>query len=247
MRQDRRLSIVDVSWWESRGNDRRSRSHAGEGRKACDADREGTVRAAGDPPSCWRSDHPRAGKDPRVSEPSLEPFRFCPLCATELVAPRRPGGGAYCPAHERSWYRNSAPAVGCALIREEQALVTLRGREPEKGRLDVPGGFLEPGEHPVDGIRREAYEELGVTIANIEGPLTMATHRYGEEGDCVLALGFTARIAEGEPAPADDAADLLWVSLEALEGLDFAWEHDRTLVRTALEASPDVRKERERS
>lgn len=166
----------------------------------------------------------------------LEPFRFCPLCAAELVPPRRPGGGAYCPVHERSWYRNSSPSVGCALIRDGQALLTVRGREPEKGRYDVPGGFLEPGEHPVDGLRREAREELGVEIQEIEGPVMMATHRYGEEGDYVLALGFTARIAGGEPAPADDAAGLAWVAPEELDGLDFAWEHDRELVRAAFAA-----------
>lgn len=168
--------------------------------------------------------------------PELEPFRFCPLCATELVPPRRRGGGSYCPAHERSWYRNSSPSVGCALVRGGRALVTIRGREPEKGRYDVPGGFLEPGEHPVDGLVREAREELGVEIDEVSGPVMMATHRYGEGGDHVLALGFTARIVEGEPAPADDAAGLAWVSLEELDGLDFAWEHDRELVRAALES-----------
>lgn len=63
----------------------------------------------------------------------------------------------------------------------------------------------------------------------------MATHRYGEEGDYVLALGFMASITEGEPAPADDAADLEWISLDELNGLDFAWEHDLALVRAALE------------
>lgn len=166
----------------------------------------------------------------------LEPFRFCPLCAAELMPPRRPGGGAYCPAHERSWYRSSSPSVGCALVREGRALVTIRGIEPEKGRYDVPGGFLEPGEHPIDGLRREAREELGVEIDSVQGPVMMATHRYGENGDYVLALGFTAHIAEGEPSPADDAASLAWVSPQELDGLDFAWEHDRELVRAALGA-----------
>ena len=168
--------------------------------------------------------------------PELKPFRYCPMCATELVPPRPGENGAYCPTHERSWYRNSSPTVGCVLMREDKALVTIRGVEPERGRYDVPGGFLEPGEHPVDGLRREAREELGVEVEEVSGPLVMATHRYGEEGDYVLALGFTARIASGEPAPADDAAGIEWASLEELDGLDFAWEHDRELVRTALES-----------
>lgn len=174
-----------------------------------------------------------------MSDPSYDPlqrFSYCPLCGTELV--RSEGsGGAYCPVHDHSWYRSSSLTVGCVLLRDGRALVTVRGVEPEKGRYDVPGGFLEAGEHPVDGLRREAREELGVEVEDVEGPIQMAVHRYGQDGDYVLALGFTARISEGEPAPTDDAADLAWVSPEELEALDFAWEHDRELVRAALSAA----------
>lgn len=163
----------------------------------------------------------------------LERFSYCPMCGTELVLSKE-SSGAYCPVHERSWYRSSSPSVGCALVRDGRALVTVRGIEPEKGRYDVPGGFLEPGEHPLDGLSREAREELGVEIADIKGPIIMQTHRYGENGDYVLALGFTASIAEGEPSAADDAASVAWVALAELDGLDFAWEHDRDLVRESL-------------
>jgi ADP-ribose pyrophosphatase YjhB (NUDIX family) len=168
------------------------------------------------------------------SDTALQRFSYCPLCGTEL-AHSPESGGAYCPVHDHSWYRSSSLTVGCVLVRDGKALVTVRGIEPEKGRYDVPGGFLEAGEHPVDGLRREAREELGVEIDGAEGPVQMAVHRYGENGDYVLALGFTASIAEGDPVPTDDVADVAWVSLAELDGLDFAWEHDRDLVRAALE------------
>jgi len=102
-------------------------------------------------------------------------------------------------------------------------LVTVRAGEPEKGRVDVPGGFLEPGEHPVDALVREVREELGVEIDDIVGPLVMATHNYGEGGPYVLALGFAARLVEGEPQPADDVAEFRWVTAKELDDLDFAW------------------------
>ena len=63
----------------------------------------------------------------------------------------------------------------------------------------------------------------------------MVTHRYGEEGDFVLALGFAARLVGGELVPNDDVAAVRWVGAEELDGLDFAWPHDRELVRDALE------------
>jgi ADP-ribose pyrophosphatase YjhB (NUDIX family) len=122
------------------------------------------------------------------------------------------------------------------IVRGDRALVTVRAREPERGRIDVPGGFLHPGEHPVDGLKREVKEELGVDIAaDVEDCLTMATHRYGQNGDFVLALGFRAALVSGEPQATDDVAAIKWVTEDELDELDFAWPHDRELVRKALE------------
>ena len=41
-----------------------------------------------------------------------------------------------------------APTAGAAIVKDGRALVTVRAREPEKGKLDVPGGFLGPFEDP---------------------------------------------------------------------------------------------------
>jgi 8-oxo-dGTP diphosphatase len=82
---------------------------------------------------------------------------------------------------------------------------------------------------------REAREELGVEIEVVRDPVMLATHTYGAEGDYVLAIGFRARIAAGEVRPTDDVAEVRWVSAGELDSLDFAWEHDREMVRAALE------------
>jgi ADP-ribose pyrophosphatase YjhB (NUDIX family) len=163
-----------------------------------------------------------------------EPYRFCPADGTRLEAPR-PSGGTSCPLCGRSWYRSSAPAVGAVIVEDGKALVTVRAGEPEKGRLDLPGGFLEVGEHPVDGLVREAREELGVEIEVACPPILLENHRYGPDGAYVLAIGFRASIVEGEPNPTDDVANVRWISAEELDAADFAWEHDREMVRGALE------------
>jgi len=80
-----------------------------------------------------------------------------------------------CPECGRSWYRNSAPAVGVAIVRDGKALVTVRALEPEKGKVDVPGGFVEVGEHPVRGLEREVREELGVEVEVEENPGLMGS------------------------------------------------------------------------
>lgn len=162
-----------------------------------------------------------------------EPYKFCPADGTRLGEPR-PSGGVTCPLCGRSWYRNSAPAVGAVIVTGGKALVAVRAREPEKGRLDLPGGFLRVGEHPADGLKREAREELGVELEVDETPVLLAPHTYGPDGVWVLAIGFRASIISGTPDPSDDVARVRWVSADELDSADFAWEHDREMVRKAL-------------
>ncbi len=173
------------------------------------------------------------GSSENIPFSSTEPFRFCPADGAKL-GEARASGGTTCPECGRSWYRNSAPTVGAAIVRDGKALVTVRGIEPEEGKVDVPGGFLEVGEHPVEGLKREAREELGVEIEVVGEPVSLAIHTYGEDGIYVLAIGYRARIVNGEPEPADDVAELRWIPADEVDSLDFAWKHDREFVRAAL-------------
>ncbi len=161
-----------------------------------------------------------------------EPCRFCPADGTGLEEPK-PSGGARCPLCGRSWYRSSAPAMGATIVRDGKALVTVRAYEPEKGRVDVPGGFLKVGEHPVDGIVREVREELGVEIEVVEGAVLLAPHTYGRR----IRARYMVQDPHhrGRANPTDNVAEIRWISTEEIDETDFAWEHDRGFVRAALE------------
>jgi len=124
--------------------------------------------------------------------------------------------------------------VGAAILDGDRALVTVRAREPHRGKVDVPGGFLEVGEHPVEGLKREVREELGLELEVDPMPVLLAPHTYGPEGVWALAIGFRARISQGVPKPADDVAEARWIGTEEVDGVDFAWEHNRGFVRAAL-------------
>ena len=114
-------------------------------------------------------------------------------------------------------------------------LVSFRAIEPKKGKADTPGGFLKPGEEPLEGLRREIREELGVEIqVSFEDFIQGVPHTYGDEGDWVLSLGFAARLESGDVVPADDVAEARWVTFGELDDLDFAWPHDRDLAKAAL-------------
>jgi NADH pyrophosphatase NudC (nudix superfamily) len=164
-------------------------------------------------------------------------FRFCPNCGTELE-PAGNDSGAHCPNCDKTWYHNAAPTAGAVIVRDGKALITKRARPPEEGRFDIPGGFLDPDEDPVTGLKREINEELGMTIeVSFDDFVQAVPHRYGENGDWTLAMGFIVTEASGEPVAADDVAEVRWVDADELDEIDFAWDHDREMVRKALTAS----------
>jgi len=164
----------------------------------------------------------------------VKPVVYCAACATKLDD-RDCEGGSTCPNCGRSWYQNSSPTVTAAIVKDGRVLVSFRAFEPKKGKADTPGGFLKPGEEPLEGLRREIREELGVEIeVSFEDFIQGVPHTYGDEGDWVLSLGFAARLVSGDIVPADDVAEARWVTYGELDDLDFAWPHDRDLAKAAL-------------
>ena len=53
-------------------------------------------------------------------------------------------------------------AVDAVVIREDEVLLITRGREPWKGMLAFPGGFVDKGEDPEESVIRELKEECGI-------------------------------------------------------------------------------------
>jgi ADP-ribose pyrophosphatase YjhB (NUDIX family) len=140
---------------------------------------------------------------------------FCPRCSAELVLE---GGRADCSACGSQFYANSAPTVG-ALCEDEQGRLMLvrRAVEPQKGTWDTPGGFLEEGERPLDGLRRELLEETGLEIEPGEF-IGAVTDLYGDgpEARSILSLNWTARVLGGTPMPADDISEIRWFAADEL-------------------------------
>ncbi len=121
-------------------------------------------------------------------------------------------GRAACPACGFVIYAHSDPTA-CALCVDEEGrlLLVRRARDPDKGKWDLPGGFLQEGEHPLDALRRELREETGLEIEP-EDIVGVFVDRYGEGEDApaTLNLYWTARVVGGQPQAADDVSELRW-------------------------------------
>ncbi len=141
-------------------------------------------------------------------------WRQCPRCASKLVVNDRRVQCAICGFEH---YAHSAPAVSALVVDDAgRMLLARRAHDPDAGLWDVLGGFLEEGEHPLDGLRRELLEETGAEIEPGEFlGAYLDTYGDGPEATSVLNLVWEARIVSGEPVPADDVAEIRWFPRDA--------------------------------
>jgi ADP-ribose pyrophosphatase YjhB (NUDIX family) len=87
-------------------------------------------------------------------------FKFCPSCKSPRIVFER-NRRFSCPDCGFVYYHNTAAATACVIDAGGAIAFLVRAKEPGKGKLDLPGGFVEPGEGALDGLRRECREELG--------------------------------------------------------------------------------------
>ena len=80
--------------------------------------------------------------------------------------------------------------------------------DPFAGTWDLAGGFLEAGERPERGLRREVREELGVRVRRARF-LGFETDRYGADGAPVLGLVFEVRL-RGRVRARSDVSEARW-------------------------------------
>ena len=140
----------------------------------------------------------------------LDGWRFCPRCRAELVRER---GRVTCPACGFVSYANPVPGAQALLEENGRVLLGRRSGEPSAGLWDIPGGFLDEDEHPLDALRREFREETGLEIEPVEF-LGYWLQPYA--GRTVLCLTWIARRTGGEPRAGDDLAELGWFGPETL-------------------------------
>jgi ADP-ribose pyrophosphatase YjhB (NUDIX family) len=85
-------------------------------------------------------------------------FQYCPSCGEKGI--RLEKNKFDCPSCGFVYYHNTAAATGCIIRADERIVMLVRGREPGRGKLDLPGGFVDPGEGLLEGLLRELREEL---------------------------------------------------------------------------------------
>ncbi len=154
----------------------------------------------------------------------LDAWRRCPVCAATL---RHEQGRVECPECGFVNYANPKPTASALVIDNEgRVMFARRAQEPSAGKLDLPGGFVEEGEHPLDALRRELREEAGIGLRDTEFVgIFMDSYRVGSREVSTLNLYWSARIADGVPTPDDDVLEFAFFDPDDIPWDDVAFSH----------------------
>lgn len=150
-------------------------------------------------------------------------FIYCPKCGEKDTVTAKGNTTFACTSCDWQFWNNPKTSVTTLFIKDGQILTAKRksddSRQDLNGRLQLTGGFVDYGESAYDAARREAKEELGVTLKEF-ALLDVWDREYDTVNippisvvDCV----FVITEWEGTPTAQDDISDLEWRELEVVE------------------------------
>jgi len=120
-----------------------------------------------------------------------EHHRYCGRCGKPTIE-KTDERARECPRCGIDFHPRLSPAVIVAVVRDDTLLLATSNRF-RAAFWSVLAGFVEPGETVEECLAREVYEEVGVSITNVE--------YFGSQPwpfPDSLMLGFTAEYAGGE-------------------------------------------------
>ncbi len=128
-------------------------------------------------------------------------------------------------AEENTNWEKSAAGV---VIRDGKVLLARHTYGAGKGKLIIPGGYIQHGETPENAVRREIAEETGIAAE----PVAIVGIRFNAHDWYVI---FRAEYIGGEArSDHDENSEVLWLEVEkALKAEDVA-DLSKKMIQAAL-------------
>jgi len=152
----------------------------------------------------------------------LDKFTHCPACGSSTFEVNN-FKSKRCLSCGFTYYANPSSATAAFILRNGQLLVARRAKEPARGTLDLPGGFVDMDETAEEGMAREIREETGLVALRMSYLFSLP-NRYVYSGMTIHTLDMFFRVEVADdavPVADDDAASLTWLPLSEVRPEDF--------------------------
>lgn len=148
-------------------------------------------------------------------------FNFCPNCKSRDFSFEN-DFKFHCNSCDFVFYHNIAAAVAVIIKHEDKILFTVRNVEPDKGKWDLPGGFIDPNENAEEAAYRELKEELGIDLLPEDLKyITTSPNNYLYKNVPYRTMDIFYEIEidsnQIQIAAADEIKDLIWVAKEEIQ------------------------------
>lgn len=154
----------------------------------------------------------------------LDQYKFCFKCGGQLEFQEK--NLLICKSCGYHNYINPIAANGAVLENEQgEILLVVRKVDPQKGMLDVPGGFVDLDENVEESMKRELIEELGFSPKNLKY-YTSYPDEYFYDGVLfpTLILLFVGRVKDEKIIPHDDISGYKFYKKEEIPFDNIAFE-----------------------
>ncbi len=135
-------------------------------------------------------------------------------------------------------YRNPVLTVDGILVVNGKLLLVRRGREPNKGKLALPGGIVEYGETTEEAVVRELREETGISTKPVRLLGVYSDPARDPRGHFITAA-YVMTYEDGQLRAGDDAADALFLPIRDTPRL--AFDHSRIVGDFLREQEKELR------
>ena len=166
-------------------------------------------------------------------------LKYCPSCGKESL--NWDGEKKWsCPECNFTLYNNVAGAVAVVIRFENEIYLTKRNRDPKKGKLDLPGGFVDPRESAEETCKRELFEELQleVDISNLKYLTSLPNvYQYKEIDYNTIDLFYEYKVSEKFKVQLDisEISHAVWIPLDELNSEDIAFDSQKKFFESYLQ------------
>ncbi|UCU93552.1 NUDIX domain-containing protein [Hydrogenophaga taeniospiralis] len=121
-------------------------------------------------------------------------YRFCPCCATPLALIGSEEDGGFkerlrCPACDFTHWNNPTPVLA-AIVQVGERVLLARNAAWTNRMFGLITGFMEAGETPEDGIRREIAEETALEVTALQ---LVGVHDFQRMNQIIITYHALAR------------------------------------------------------
>jgi len=146
-------------------------------------------------------------------------FTHCPACGSDRFILHNIKS-KQCESCGFVYYVNPSAAVASFIVNDSgDLLVCRRGKEPAKGTLDLPGGFVDGNESAEQAIGREIAEELKARVTKVKYVFSLPNeYEYSLLTVPTLDMFFECTLEDlTNLKPSDDVADCFFVPLNEVK------------------------------